>query len=250
MPKYQALSRDLHRSVRLAPLQSLRFAAKTTLVPLYAAELAFTIKSFPIVFTKVDEHYALVGMLGLAQDENRFVDQNGRWNGDYIPAAFRRGPFVVGKNEQGQLVIAIDMEHEQVSSEQGEALFDQAGEATVYLQSIITFLENLESSRVVTEHAVAALVEADLLVPRNIEWLEPNGEKRTVAGVFMVDENKLNTLSDEAFLALRQAGAVPVIYAHLLSLGNLQRLQELGKAKDSFDFSNLEQGGLLSFRGL
>lgn len=229
MPNYQALSRTVHRNIRVASPRSLHFASHTLMAQIYAAELPLAIKWFPIVFSKYGEKLVLSGLFGLAPGENRFVTVDGHWHGDYVPAYFRRGPFAAALEERdaSAIAIALDMEHEQVGTEQGEALFDLQGEPTPYLQAVIGFVDAMEASRRLTEDAVLALAQADLLVPWDIEVSEPGQE--ILPGLYRVDEEKLNQLPDEAFLALRKAGALPVIYAHLLSLTNLENLQSLGK---------------------
>ncbi len=45
-------------------------------------------------------------------------------------------------------------------------------------------------------------------------------------GIYIVDEKKLNSLSDEQLLDLIKRGLMPAIYAHLMSLQQVQRLGE------------------------
>jgi hypothetical protein len=45
----------------------------------------------------------------------------------------------------------------------------------------------------------------------------------------VVDEQKLNGLSDAKFNKLRKAGALPLVYAHLLSMANLRQGVIAGK---------------------
>ena len=53
-------------------------------------------------------------------------------------------------------------------------------------------------------------------------------EKETpIKGVFRIDEGKLNQLEDDQWLALRRAGAMPLIYGQLLSMGNLGKLLKI-----------------------
>jgi len=56
----------------------------------------------------------------------------------------------------------------------------------------------------------------------------PDSPRYEVEGVYIIDEEKLESLSDQEFLTLRQRGLIPLIYAHLTSLqqfGRLSRLQ-------------------------
>jgi len=51
--------------------------------------------------------------------------------------------------------------------------------------------------------------------------------EHTLPNLHRIDEAALGKLSDEAFLGLRQASALPLAYAQLLSLNQLEVLQRL-----------------------
>jgi len=72
---------------------------------------------------------------------------------------------------------------------------------------------------------VDALQAAELIQPwpRNLQ----QGENTVpVEGFHRIDEAALNALPDEAFLALRKTGALPLAYAQLLSMNQLGKLQQ------------------------
>ena len=50
------------------------------------------------------------------------------------------------------------------------------------------------------------------------------GEQQKIADYMAVDEEKLNNLTNEQFVELRESGALGAIYAHMLSLLNWQRV--------------------------
>ncbi|MDA0690151.1 MAG: SapC family protein, partial [Proteobacteria bacterium] len=52
----------------------------------------------------------------------------------------------------------------------------------------------------------------------------PDGQRYNIEGIYTVDEEKFNALSDEDFLELRRQGLIPLIYAHLSSLQQLRRI--------------------------
>ncbi|WP_449359356.1 SapC family protein [Alishewanella longhuensis] len=62
------------------------------------------------------------------------------------------------------------------------------------------------------------------LIKEQVLTLTINGEKRNINGIHMVDDQKLNELSDEVFLELRKQGYLTAIYAHLMSLQHTQKL--------------------------
>jgi hypothetical protein len=63
----------------------------------------------------------------------------------------------------------------------------------------------------------------ELLTPLNMQ-IEQDGELRNVTGAFVVHEERLGTLSAETFEQLRQRGYLAPLYAHLISLLQVDHL--------------------------
>ncbi len=69
-------------------------------------------------------------MLGFRNDENLFVDENGKWDAKYIPAFVRRYPFVLAEAFEGSkkaseqmLEVRIDETFPGLNHEKGKPLF-------------------------------------------------------------------------------------------------------------------------------
>jgi len=62
-----------------------------------------------------------------------------------------------------------------------------------------------------------------------VQVRHPDVSTPSLGGFEVVDEKALNGLSPEAHLRLRDAGALPLVYAHLLSLANLRQGALAGK---------------------
>ena len=56
-----------------------------------------------------------------------------------------------------------------------------------------------------------------------------------VDGVFTVDEEALEKLSNEEFLELRKRGFLPLIYSHLISLQQMHKISRLQYQNDLRD---------------
>ena len=69
----------------------------------------------------------------------------------------------------------------------------------------------------------ARLADLGLLVERSIDC-QINGERLTLNGFKVVDEDKLRALKPEVIQELFQSGALGFIHAHLLSLNNVNKL--------------------------
>jgi hypothetical protein len=58
-----------------------------------------------------------------------------------------------------------------------------------------------------------------------------DGEQRNIAGIFIVDEEKLQNLPDEQIVDLHKSGALRGIHTHLFSLANVNLLMERQAAR-------------------
>ncbi len=229
----QPISMETHRYKRLLPIPSYIFAKNQAIVPLVGAECAQAIHNFPIVFAKYGDAFVMMALLSLQPDNNLFVSQDGRWMGSYVPAVLRQYPFAIGlPAEGGDPVLCADSDSGLISDTEGQPLFDMDGSPTEGLRKMMEFVTGIERNRAVTVRAVNALAKHDLIVPWELTIQQPQGP-RQINGLFRVDEVALNALPDEAFLELRQASALPVVYAHLLSLSCIDVLVRLAAAQTS-----------------
>ena len=94
------------------------------------------------------------------------------------------------------------------------------------MRKMMEFVGEIERNRAFTIRAVNALVKHNLIVPWEISLQHSKGPHQ-INGLFKIDEAAMNALSNDAFLEMRQAGALPVAYAHLLSLNRIDVLIRL-----------------------
>ncbi|HWL28471.1 MAG TPA: SapC family protein, partial [Burkholderiaceae bacterium] len=71
-----------------------------------------------------------------------------------------------------------------------------------------------------------ALQKHDLVAPWPLECKTDAGV-HVVDGLYRIDRTKLNKLSAHAFQDVRQAGALPLVYCHLLSMQHMHTLVHL-----------------------
>jgi hypothetical protein len=71
-------------------------------------------------------------------------------------------------------------------------------------------------------------VENNLLTPLNMK-VNAGDQVRNITGCYVINEERLNNFSDAKFLEVRQKGYLPAIYAHLISLAQIERLAGLKK---------------------
>jgi len=259
MPKIEALSGERHAHKFWQRYPSYDFARAEAVTSLVASELPKAIMSLPVAFLQQGDAYVPVAVLGLEPGKNLFVAQNGRWIGQYVPAALRGYPFVLLRNGE-QLVMCADEESGLIGDE-GLPLFDAEGKPAEAVQAVLDFLVQVEQSRVRTVAACAALARHGCIRPWTITHKFDAENERRIEGLFQIDEAALNALPDEAFLELRRAGALLIAYGQLLSMQHLPLLGQLADAhakaaaplptqgKD-IDLSFLSEGEMFKFDGM
>jgi hypothetical protein len=199
------------------------FVAETNVVPLTVAEFPAASLSYPVVF--IGETRMPVAAMGLAAGQNMFVSPEGVFRPDaYLPAFARRYPFVFANDEGAErMVLCVDTAAPVVTSNNPDVPFFEAGKPSAFVENAMQFCSDFENERRRTESFVNLLKELDLLAPRETVYRPNNadgsqGEPQKIAEYFAVDEAKLNALSPEKLVELRDNGALLHIYAHLISL--------------------------------
>lgn len=223
-----------HAGLRVKPVNHFQFAATSYIASLVVGEFSRVVPLYPIVFLKEDEEkFGAYALLGLKQGQNLFVDENGDWSASYIPAIIRRYPFALGKGgDDGQFLICLDEESEFVSRDEGEPLVDENGKPGKIVENAKEYLSELYRMSELTNRFCRDLAERDLLIPLNMKVSAPGGSPQTISGCYGVDENRLNDLSEADFLELRKRGALPLIYAHIFSLGNAEKLARIHQERN------------------
>ncbi len=220
------VDREQHRNHRINPGPSkLAFARETNSLLMAAAELPVAALDYPCVFVQSGEAHTLVAIVGLRDKENLMIDKEGNWaEAHYVPAFVRRYPFVLAEQAgNDQMTLCMDEAFDGIAETQGEALFDAQGQDTAYLAQLQQFLLSFHRDMLGTANFAKRLSELDLLVERSIDCTS-QGEKLTLNGFKVVDEDKLRALPPDTVQELFGSGAMGWIHAHLLSLNNVNKL--------------------------
>jgi hypothetical protein len=218
------LDRERHGKTGLTvPERPFGLAEGSHFIPAVVDEFAAACRELPIVFLAGSPHPTAVFLVGLRPGRNLFVKPDGSWDGTYVPAYLRRYPFIRGDIEGADPVVCIDESFEGFEDGKGESLFADGGESP-FLAERIQFLNGYFEAAKRTEALGQLVQELSLLKGISIDVKAEDGSSTVLHGIFAIDEAKLATLSDEDYLRLRSAGAIAPIYAHLLSLGAIERI--------------------------
>jgi hypothetical protein len=220
------LDRQAHARLRFRPPEEYSFAAGATMIPLLGAEFAPTAREYPIVFMSEDQGKTFfpVALTGMPQGKNLFVDAKGAWTARYIPAYVRRYPFVFVESGAGQFAVCVDPSSNCLDETQGTALFEANGEPSAATQEVVNRLGEYHRATTLTRSFMEKLAAANVLMDSNAKAELPDGRSMVWRGFWTVDEAKFRELPEATLKEWFKSGELGLIYAHLISLGNLSEL--------------------------
>lgn len=225
----EVLEATRHAGFGLKPHASFGFAGHANAIPLNMAEFAQAGVWYPIVFSG-REALAPVAVVGVRGGQNLFVDAGGQWTAPaYVPAYVRRYPFILTRPDMAkdQVLLCVDRASDRVV-EGGANLFFTDGKPSETTNSALEYCLNFQRQAMATEQVTALLQEHDLLVERQGTLELPGGQERLRLTDFkVVDEDRLNKLSDAAIMDLRKKGGLAAAYCQMMSMNNWQALAHL-----------------------
>jgi hypothetical protein len=266
-----------HASKGWRRFDSYSFASVVSRAPIATPEIASIVLSYPVAFESTVRGTQLVAVLDLHTKRNLFVNGDGRWLARYVPAYFRSFPFVLpelhGEMHQSGFDPSLKLTNTgNTSNDRRELLVHLSEILPVERHGVTPFFADQDFHPLVVEtlaflrkfhHGVRELGRIgeklkDLRVLR--PWMiEVKDVKQTAhpsqsteasssdfraesadpPTLYCVDETRLNALSDEDWLVLRHHGALPIVFAQLMSMGQLATLRQLHKLRT-------EDAGLLA----
>ena len=227
--KLAPINKEQHAKLKVKPMDSFDFAREFHIASLMAHEFVRAAAVYPIVFIedKAKDAFRPVVLLGLNEGENLFVDAAGKWQASYVPAIIRRYPFALASTgTEGQFTVCIDEDSPVVGKKDGDPLFDEKGEPTQIIENVKRYLGELQQMEAFTREFCQYLASQNLFTPLNMR-VRQDQQIKNITGCYVVNEERLNNLSDSSFLDLRNKRYLVAIYAHLTSLSQIERLTML-----------------------
>jgi SapC len=226
----EAINQVAHKNKSLKELKDFSLTREMISVPVSFNEFYEACRDYPIFFAKdAQGEWFATALLGV-NNKNLYLDENGQWKkGAYIPAFFRRYPFILVKsdeNNEESLTLAIDARtlEDTNESNKARAFFNDNNTPTEFAKGAMNFLLELDNSAKATSELIKDLDEWELLIEQSAHIVDAEGDTHTINGFFTVNEEKLNHLSDKKKQDICKKGAIPLITAHLISLGNIRRM--------------------------
>lgn len=227
MKELVELDSKTHGDCRVAEGCALRFAAGQHVMQVHAAEIGQAACSFPVFFSRTPSTgaWALSVMSGLEIGKNLFAE-GGQWTASYQPASMQSYPLFLMKSEANQQGYTVGVTgHDGVlSQDSGEALFDDDGKPSIYLDNVTKLLEAGIQNEIQTRFFAQRLEQLELMKSININVHYQDGAAQTITGLHTIDEDKLQALPANELEELSKNGYLLLMYAMLISIFQLNAL--------------------------
>ena len=233
MSQFQLLNNLDHHQTKVRHYFSTHYGDNLSSIPVFPTEFLALQHEYPLVVrhnADTNSFYA-VALLGLAADENLYLDSNAPhgWDARTIPAMLAKGPFRIGFQQHGahrEPVVHIDCQHPKVSIQDGQPLFLAEGGNSPYLLHITALLDRIQQGLSMAPSLFNTLQQWQLLQPITIDYELHNGEKHRLTGNYSIDADALATLSSTALASLHSAGFLQLAFAMLNSMFHISALIE------------------------
>ena len=225
------VSKEQHANFSIDTTQNYGFASGVNSVPLTATEFPFAARDYVIVFAG-GEIPMPAAILGVQQDKNVFVAEDGHWDGRYIPAFVRRYPFVFSSSEDNStFTLCVDKEFQGLNEDgRGERLFSEEGENTSYLEKMLSFLQEYQLQFQRTQAFCEKLKEYDLLETMQAHISMPSGSQQSLTGFQVINRDRLKALDADKLADMAKTDALELAYLHLQSLNNFSVMVDKANA--------------------
>lgn len=226
MSRYEVLDREKHRQTRIKTGYGAALGDAVMYVMTYPMEFRDIQGCYPILFTKDPNTggFFAAAVLGFDREQNLFLQDDG-WDATYVPAMVQRQPFLIakrGENDDDAPVVSLDLDHPRVSQDDGEALFEDDGSPSEFLNQKIALLDKLHRGLQHGKGFCETLIRHELLEQITLDFTFNDGGKETVEGFYTIAEERLYELKGDALESLNQAGFLQPIFMAVASLSRMR----------------------------
>ncbi|MEM9057094.1 MAG: SapC family protein [Pseudomonadota bacterium] len=213
------------------------FAREIRAVPVTVGEIATMQKAYPVVFSDLENPVPLA-IVGIFEDRNLFVDDEGRWDPDHhVPAYLRCHPIAFARRSDDQYAVVIDRSSGAISEAPQFPFFD-GDKLAAEVQTMVDFCATYDRDRRRTQEICEAIKALGLLSAQQAAGTPPGStEEKPIANYVAVDASKLDSIEKDALMEIHKSGALATIFAHLYSLENWGRLLHRRSKLSSADAS-------------
>lgn len=227
-PSIFQFNAERHRDVRIIPGIDLEPSQLTHYAELGLGEIGPAAADYPIFFMKDGStgQLQLIALFGFGQGQNLYV--HGKvWQASYLPIEIAARPLLLAGPER---MFCIEEHSPRVTTDIGEALFDQDGKDTKFLAEMRSLLGELREGHQAADQLVSTLLEFELLQPIKLELNFTKGPEQELQGLYSVNSQRLETIGSQKLINLHGQKLLQPIYAIVQSLNQIERLKQLHNA--------------------
>ena len=226
------LNNVAHKDLRVITRHGSEYGDNVGTVLTFPTEYGDVQREYPIFFRKDPDtaQFQSIALLGFAQDENLFLEEEHRWNAHYIPAIVARGPFLIGFQQQEigtQPVIHVDLDNPRVSQTEGEPVFLPQGGNSRYIEHVAAVLKGIQDGLAASQAMFAAFTALNLIEPVKVEIKFSAEEQYNVLGLYTISEEKLAVLDGDSLVRLNRAGFLQGAFLVIASMNNVKKLIDM-----------------------
>lgn len=233
MQNFEMLNNVAHADVKIKLDRTPELGDDVMFCMTYPFEFRLVLSHYPILVYRDKENNITfpVALFGFEEGENLFLTPSG-WNARYIPIMVQRQPFSIGFQQiQGsteqQQVITFNPSHPRVRKDEGEAVFNNQGGYTPYLEKVVKMLESIDTGQQQNKLLIDALDKYDLLEESTIAITLKDGTSYELVGFSTIDDDKFEALSAEALKDLNEQKLLLPITMMMASMSNLGNLVDI-----------------------
>jgi len=234
---YKAISFTRHGEAKVDGKVTFEHVESVNNLPVVIHEFIKASNEFPLVFIKNADsgQFQSVILTGFDLGENLFVD-NAKWRAMFTPKSATLYPFklslVAQEGKEKKYGFFVDESCKRFNKEDGEALFDSEGKESKFLENYRFNISEYLQHSMMTREFIDYLVENELLTEGQISLKIPDRDI-LLDGIFTVKQATLDNLTDDKFLELRKKGYLSLIYSHMNSMHQVDKLARLKISRTS-----------------
>ncbi len=230
MSRYEILDKEKHGQLRIRTGYGAALGDAVMYVMTYPMEFRDIQGCYPILFTKDPNTggFFSAALLGVEADQNLFLRDNG-WDASYVPALVQRQPFLIATGREGENqapVVSLDLDHPRVARDKGEALFDDEGNPTEFLNQKVALLDKLHRGLQHGSGFIDTLLKHELLEQITLDIAFDDGSKKSVQGFYSIAEERLYQLEGDVLASLNRAGYLQPVFMAVASLSRIRDIIE------------------------
>ena len=230
MSQYEILDKEKHQQLRIKTGYGAALGDAVMYVMTYPMEFRDIQSCYPILFTKNPNTggFFAAAVMGFEADQNLFLQDDG-WDAPYVPALVQRQPFLIATRGEGgkqDPVVSVDLEHPRVSQDEGQALFDDEGAPSEFLNQKIALLDKLHRGLQHGKGFIDTLLQHELLEQITLDIAFNDGAKKSVEGFYSIAEERLYQLKGDVLEPLNEAGYLQPVFMAVASLSRVRDIIE------------------------